>query len=93
MKQMKKTIYAVALTVVALSFSLSASNAFAGCEKTKGGAKSEFSGDSLDGLSVDKKAMATLNKKFPGLSITEKVFSGTIQTCTDCKDNFVTCNE
>lgn len=90
---MKKIISIAALSVAALSVSLPASVAYARCEKTKGGVKSEFTGDSMDGLSVDKKAMATLNKKFPSLTITENVFAGTIQTCTDCKDNFVTCSE
>ncbi len=88
---MKKT--KLCFTLMTLGLVIGALNAYAGCEKVKGGQKSEFTGDSLDGLSVDKKAMATLNKKFPGLGITEKVFTGGIQTCTDCKDNYVTCSE
>lgn len=65
----------------------------ADCFKIQGGNKLSFNGDSLSGLVVDRKAMAELNKLFPQLQITEKVFSGNLQTCSDCHDNYISCSE
>ncbi len=74
----------------------STSSAFAGdCQKvTGGGSKKEaFDGKSLEGLSVEKKSLAALNSKYSELNVTEKVFTGAIQTCSgsSCTDNYVTC--
>ncbi len=81
-------------SLVIAVFSLSA--AYAGdCQKvTGGGSKKEpFDGKSLEGLSVEKKSLAALNSKYAELNVTEKVFTGSIQTCTGsgCADNYVTC--
>jgi hypothetical protein len=91
MKIISNPICAALLAVIVLG----ASQAFAGCEKTVGKAKSEFTGDSLKGLVVDKKALPIINKKFPNLHVTEEVLSGNLITCngSDCVDNFVTCTE
>ena len=66
---------------------------FADCQKIKGGVKSKFEGDSIEGLSIERKSITALNKAYPNLTITEKIFTGNIQSCTDCKDNYVTCSQ
>jgi hypothetical protein len=91
---MEKTKKFPKVLLLVVGFALVTSSAFAAkCEKTVGGKKSEFTGDSLAGLAVDKSSIPLLNKQFPQLAITEKVFSGTIQTCANCTDNYVSCHE
>jgi hypothetical protein len=83
-----KTMKFVLLSAVLLSPSVSC---FAGCVKVDGGSKAPFSGDSLDGYSIDKKAIPVLNKEYPALGITEAVFTGKIQTCSGCSGKYITC--
>ncbi len=75
--------------LILLMFSASAYSQ--SCVVVKGGKESSFDGKSVDGLSIEKKSLNNLNKAFPALSVQEKVFSGSIQTCLNCDDNYVKC--
>jgi hypothetical protein len=63
------------------------------CSKVQGDKKTEYIGTPLDGLQVEKYSLSALEERFPSLRITEKVFTGALLTCTDCRDNYVICGE
>ena len=66
-------------------------NAFGLCEVKIGEKRIPFNGKDIIGLSIEKKSLSEVNKKFPDLNIIEKTFKGEVQTCTICSDNYVTC--
>ena len=63
-----------------------------GCEKSVGGKKVVYHGEPIDGFVIERNSIETLNRLYPGLYITEKIFTGNLQTCTtDCQLNFIIC--
>lgn len=75
--------------IIFLMFSV---NAFSQtCIVVKDGKEQSFDGKSVDGLTIEKKSLNNLNKVFPALSVQEKVFSGAVQTCLNCDNNYVKC--
>lgn len=77
------------LSILTLFSSVSS---FADCQKVEAGKKESFDGKSLKGLAVEKKSLPDLERLFPNLRSEEKVLIGALQTCTNCTDNYVSCN-
>lgn len=77
--------------IIALMLFVSFSSFAQNCVVVKGGTETAFDGKSIDGLKIEKKSLNSLNTAFPTLSVQEKVFSGSVQTCSSCEDNFVKC--
>ena len=74
-----------------LIFILTFKNASA-CEIVDGNKRIPYKGESLEGLTIEKKSMSELNKQFIELNIIEKSFKGELKTCIYCKDKFITCS-
>ena len=64
---------------------------FAKCFVVDGANKSEFNGQSLAGLQVEKKSLTALDTAFPNLKAKEKMFSGELMVCSDCTAKHIKC--